>query len=214
MDVLVESLLTYFCLIIVITAHEAAHAWVAWKCGDPTAKRQGRVSLNPVVHMDPIGTVALPLLALGLAASHSALAGLIIGWGRPVPFNPANLSRPRLHESLISVAGPAMNVVLAFVAILLARLLGMAGWGALTQTAIFLAHLSLFLCFFNLLPIPPLDGSHLLKHAIGMSDEQYAQIARYGFLIIIMIIQIPAVQRLLMVATSGTARFLAVMVGI
>ncbi|MCP5523055.1 MAG: site-2 protease family protein [Verrucomicrobiales bacterium] len=211
---MINMLLTYICLLIVITFHEFAHAWVAWKCGDPTAKSQGRVSLNPVVHMDPIGTVALPLLALFLVAADSRLAGFIIGWGRPVPVNPFNLTRRRLHDTLISMAGPAMNVVLAFAAIILAKVLVVAGQAPLAEFCIKLAVISLFLCFFNLLPIPPLDGSHVLQHAIGMSDEQYLAIARYGFLIVILLIQIPAVRTGLALATSGTLQLMASMVGL
>lgn len=214
MDAIADSLLTYIVLIIVITFHEAAHAWVAWKCGDDTARLQGRVSLNPLVHMDPIGTVALPLLALALAAANSALAGFIIGWGRPVPVNPYNLSKPKLHDSLISAAGPAANVVLALAAVIIAKLLLLAGASSLAETAIMLAMISLFLCFFNLLPIPPLDGSHLLKHAIGMSDEQYYMLSRYGFLIVIVLIQLPFVQWLIHSATFGTLTALAAVVGL
>jgi Zn-dependent protease len=213
MGAVVDILLLYLCLIIVITFHEAGHAWVAWKCGDPTAKSQGRVSLNPIVHLDPVGTVALPLLALALAAGHSAFAGFIIGWGRPVPVNPRNLSRPRLHDSLISLAGPGMNIALAFLALLLGKGLLMAG-SSLAITAVQLAQISLFLGFFNLLPVPPLDGSHLLKHFTGMSDERYFQIARYGFLIIILLIQIPAVLDLLDFATMTTLRGMSVVMGL
>lgn len=211
---LINLLLTYICLLIVITFHEFAHAWVAWKCGDPTAKALGRVSLNPLVHMDPIGTVALPLLALFLVAADSRLAGFIIGWGKPVPVNPFNLSRRRLHDNLISAAGPAMNVVLAFGAVILAKLLVLAGQGPLAEFAVLLAIISLFLCFFNLLPIPPLDGSHLLKNAIGMSDERYYMLCRYGFLIVILVIQIPFVRQAIHFATFGTLGIMGSLVGL
>lgn len=211
---MINLLLTYICLLIVITFHECAHAWVAWKCGDPTAKSLGRVSLNPAVHMDPIGTVVLPLLALFLVAADSRLAAFIIGWGKPVPVNPLNLSRRRLHDTLISMAGPAMNIVLAFAAIILAKVLALSGQAPLAEFCVKLAVISLFLCFFNLLPIPPLDGSHLLQHAIGMSDERYMALARYGFLIVILLIQIPFVRKALAVATSGTLGLMASVVGL
>jgi Zn-dependent protease len=211
---MINMLLTYICLLIVITFHEAAHAWVAWKCGDPTAKSLGRISLNPIVHMDPIGTVALPLLALVLSASGSFLAGFIIGWGKPVPVNPFNLSNRRRHDILISMAGPAMNVVLAFAAIILAKLLAVTGFAGLVDFCVMLAVISLFLCFFNLLPIPPLDGSHVLQHAVGMSDEQYMGLARYGFLIVILLIQIPFIRQGLALATTGTLTAMASVVGL
>lgn len=210
---IINGLLSYLCLIIVITLHEFAHAWTAWKCGDDTARLQGRVSLNPIDHMDPIGTVALPLLAFALAASNSALASFIIGWGRPVPVNPANLSRRRLHDSLIAGAGPAMNVVIAMAAVMIARLFDLGGQVSLGEAAIHLAIISLFLCFFNLLPIPPLDGSHFLRHAIGMTDERYYACARFGFVVVILLIQLPFVQWLLSAATFGTLDAMAWVVG-
>ncbi len=211
---IIDGLLSYICLIIVIALHEFAHAWTAWKCGDDTARLQGRVSLNPIVHMDPIGTVALPLIAFALAAGDSRLAGFIIGWGRPVPVNPYNLSNRRLHDSLIAGAGPAMNVVLAMVAVMIARLLQLAGQVPLAETAILLAVISLFLCFFNLLPIPPLDGSHFMRHAVGMNDETYYSIARYGFLIVILVIQLPFIRILLHQATMYTLTGMAFLVGL
>lgn len=214
-NVLIDSLLLYICLLIVITFHEAAHAWVAWKCGDDTARMQGRVSLNPIVHMDPVGTVLLPLLAFALAAANSALAGFIIGWGRPVPVNPSNLRHRRVQDSLIALAGPATNILLALGAVVLARLLLLSGnMGSLAEIAITLAQLSLFLCFFNLIPVPPLDGSHVLRHASGMSEEQYLTIARYGFLILIVLIQFPWVQGILYGCTMGTLHAMKSLVGL
>lgn len=213
-NVLIDSLLLYICLLIVITFHEAAHAWVAWKCGDDTARMQGRVSLNPIVHMDPVGTVLLPLLAFGLAAANSALAGFIIGWGRPVPVNPSNLRHRRVQDTLIALAGPGMNILLALGAVVLARLLLAGGAGSLAEIAVTLAQLSLFLCFFNLIPVPPLDGSHVLRHASGMTEELYLTIARYGFLILIVLIQFPIVQRLLHVCTIGTLNGMMALVGL
>src|ERR1043165_6715801 len=111
---LLDGLVAYLCFIPVLTLHEFAHAWVAWKCGDDTARNLGRVSLNPIVHMDLIGTVILPLLALYLQMTNSALSGFIIGWGKPVPVNPSNLRNPRRDDTLIALAGPGMNFVLAF----------------------------------------------------------------------------------------------------
>lgn len=211
---LINLALTYICLLIVITFHEFAHAWVAWKCGDPTAKSLGRVSLNPIVHMDPIGTVVLPLLALFLAATGSFLAGFIIGWGKPVPVDLSNLSRRRLHDTLISMAGPAMNVALALLAVILAKLFLLAGQADLAEFTVHLAVISLFLCFFNLLPIPPLDGSHLLWHVIGAKEEDYLAFCRYGFLAVILVIQIPFVRQVLASATEGTLDLMARAVGL
>src|SRR5687768_5444940 len=108
-DLLIKGLLIYLAFIPVLTFHEFAHAWTAWKCGDDTAKSLGRVSLNPIRHMELIGTVVLPLLAIYLQMTGSVFAGFIIGWGKPVPVNPANLKNPRIDDSIIAIAGPASN---------------------------------------------------------------------------------------------------------
>src|SRR6266567_3481071 len=112
---LFDGLVTYVCFIPILTFHEFAHAWVASKCGDDTARLQGRVSLNPLVHIDPIGTVVLPLVAVFLGASGSGLGRFIIGWGKPVPVNIANLRHRRRDDTLVALAGPAINVLLAVV---------------------------------------------------------------------------------------------------
>jgi Zn-dependent protease len=186
---------------------------MAAKCGDDTARAQGRVSLNPLVHIDLVGTVLLPLLVVFLGAAGSGLASFIIGWGKPVPVNPANLRRPRLDDILVSMAGPAMNVLLTVAVLALARV------GALTQVHILLdlgrqlAVLSMFLCFFNLLPIPPLDGSHVARVLTGMSWQTYARLAQFGFLAVILAVQIPAVRELLAVCTTRSVVLMARMVG-
>jgi len=203
-NALIDGLVTYLCFLPLLTFHEFAHAWVAWKCGDDTAYRQGRVSLNPLVHMEMIGTVALPLLGVFLGAAGSAAAGFIIGWGRPVPVNLNNLRHPRRDDTLISLAGPVMNLLLAAAVIGAARLGLIVGVPALLEICQRLAVLSLFLCFFNLLPIPPLDGSHVLKNLVNMSHETYWKFCQYGFLIVIVVIQIPGVQKAIYLATLFT----------
>jgi len=203
-EAIINGLLGYVCLLIVLTFHEFAHAWTAWKCGDDTARLQGRVSLNPIVHMDRVGTVMLPLLVVLLQAADSRLAGFIIGWGKPVPVNPYNLRHRRWQDTLVALAGPAMNVVVAGVAVVLARGFQLAHIGAFSEVAQMLAVISLLLCFFNLLPVPPLDGSHLFKNLIGMSDELYMRISRFGLLIVILLLQFPPVRAGLWFATSFT----------
>src|SRR5438876_4647195 len=108
-NMVIDGLIQYLGLIVLLTFHEFGHAWTAWKCGDDTARLQGRVSLNPIVHMELLGTVILPLLGIFLSAADSKLAGFIIGWGRPVPVNINNLRRRRLDDTLVALAGPAMN---------------------------------------------------------------------------------------------------------
>jgi Zn-dependent protease len=201
---LIDGLIAYLCFIPVLTCHEWAHAWVAMKCGDDTAKNLGRVSLNPAVHIDPVGTIALPLLAVFLGAMNSGLASFIIGWGKPVPVNPSNLRHRRVDDTLIALAGPFMNIVLALIVIALARVAVGFDWAAGVEIAQRIALVSLFLCFFNLLPVPPLDGSHVVKNAIGMREETYWNLCRFGFIAVIIVIQIPFVRSAIASVTATT----------
>lgn len=201
---LFDGLLTYLFFIPLLTFHEWAHAWVAWKCGDDTAYQQGRVTLNPIAHMELIGTVVLPLLGIFLSLSNSALAGFIIGWGRPVPVNISNLRSPRRDDTLVALAGPAINVLLAFALLAVVKGCALAGVSGFEEVGVRMAILSLFLCFFNLLPIPPLDGSHVLKNAIGMSYETYWKLCQYGFIMVIVAINIPGVRKVVALATEAT----------
>ena len=208
MDRLIDSALLYIFLLIVITFHECGHAWTAWKMGDPTAKMMGRVTLNPIAHIDPIGTVLLPGIALLLGVFNPKLGSLIIGWGRPVPVNPLNFRNRKWGEVLVSLAGPFMNIAVAFVAIALGRIFVQIGVKGLVDACPMLAWLSLFLCYFNLLPIPPLDGSHVFKWLVGMSEESYLMLSRYGIILIILAIQFPPVMQLLDAAVTVTYRIL------
>ncbi len=211
---LLNGLLMYACFLPVLTFHEFAHAWVASKCGDDTARNEGRVSLNPSVHIDPVGTIMLPLLSIFLASVGSGLAGFIIGWGKPVPVNINNLRRPRLDDSLIAMAGPIMNVLLAIVLIIVAKIGFFFQVELITQSALQIAFISLFLCFFNLLPIPPLDGSHVMAHLLQLKWETYFKLVPYGFIMVIIAWQIPAVQGVVTLATTMTFAVLGRMVGL
>lgn len=195
------GLIFYLGLVALLTFHEFAHAWVGWKCGDPTAKSLGRLSLNPIVHIDPIGTVLLPLFMI---FGPSSVTRFAIGWAKPVPFNPANLRNRWRDEMLIAMAGPAMNLVLAVALVAFARVAVMFGSGAMTELFLQMAGLSLLLCFFNLIPIPPLDGSHVMRNLSGMSYETYMNLCRFGFIGIILVLQIPYVREALGVVTYGT----------
>lgn len=149
--------LSFLAFIVALTVHEFSHAWAAEKLGDPNPKLQGRLSLNPLNHLDPIGTVALPLL---LAISRSPV---IIGWAKPVRIDPFNLRNRKKDMGLISLAGPAANFLLAILAGLGLRLgIGIASlsWGSLFL--VFLVMTNLGLGCFNLLPIHPLDGGKVL----------------------------------------------------
>src|SRR5882724_72650 len=201
---LVDGLILYLGLLVLLTFHEFGHAWMAWKCGDDTARLQGRVSLNPLVHIDPIGTVVMPLLMIFLSSSGSSLSGFLIGWAKPVPVNPHNLRNPRVDDILVTLAGPWMNLLLAVVLMGVARLGMLIHSPNLLGIGLSMAELSLLLCFFNLLPIPPLDGSQVVRSLIGMSFEAYYKIARYGFLLIIVAWQIQPIRHIITAMTGGT----------
>jgi Zn-dependent protease len=206
---IIDGLLLYLGLLVLLTFHEFGHAWMAWKCGDVTARSQGRVSLNPLVHIDLLGTVILPLLMIFLSASGSSLSRFIVGWAKPVPVTLANLRNPRMDDILITLAGPWMNLLLAVVIMGLARVGVSVHSDSMVEVCLQVARLSLLLCFLNLLPIPPLDGSRVARVLIGMSYETYFQIARYGFFILIIVLQIPAVRTLLQSLTDQSQAIIA-----
>jgi Zn-dependent protease len=200
---IIDGLIFYIGLVVLLTFHEFAHAWVAWLCGDDTARLQGRLSLNPIVHIDPIGTVLFPLLMI-----FSPIGNFLIGWAKPVPINPANLRNPVRDDVLIALAGPAMNLVLGVALVALARVILIFGSVDMAQEVLQMASLSLLLCFFNLIPIPPLDGSHVLRNFIGMSWETYWNLCRYGIIGVWLVLRIPFVQRELAAVMYGTLYFL------
>jgi Zn-dependent protease len=201
-NAVIDGLIFFLGLIVLLTFHEFGHAWMALKCGDDTARLQGRCSLNPLVHIDPIGTVVMPLIMIFW------LPGVLVGWAKPVPVNPANFRNQKLDDILISMAGPWMNLLLAVALIALARVGMLAGSVELANLCFRMAKLSLVLCFFNLIPIPPLDGSHVLRVLIGLSYETYYQFARFGFIAVIVVIQFPQVQKLLQNVTNSALRIM------
>ena len=204
---LIEGLLFYVELVILLTFHEFGHAWMALKCGDDTAKSEGRVSLNPLVHIDPIGTVLMPLLMIFTSGSVSRF---MIGWAKPVPVNPYNLRNPKVDDFLVTMAGPWMNLLLAILLVGIARVGELIHSPSLVDLGLNMARLSLMLCFFNLIPIPPLDGSQVLRILIGMSYETYLQIARFGFILIILVLNVGPVR---MILSNVTLKSLQIMCG-
>ena len=206
---IIQILIQYAGLLVLLTFHEYGHAWMAWKCGDDTARSQGRCSLNPIVHIDPIGTVVIPLLMLFLSASGSSAAGFLVGWAKPVPVNVSRLKNPRWDDTMIALAGPWMNLILAVGLVALTRVSTKVGSTLMFDICRDYAQLSLLLCFFNLIPVPPLDGSHVARNLIGMSYETYWKLARFGFIFVIIVLQIPAVTGLLHSMTNGSYHILA-----
>ena len=209
---LADGLIQYLMLIMLLTFHEYGHAWTAMKCGDDTAKLLGRVSLNPLVHIDPIGTVLMPLLMIFLPYGVSRF---LIGGAKPVPVNPHNFRHPDRDDILVTLAGPGMNLLLGVVILMVARLVAMTGHEDLVDLLIRMAHLSLLLCFFNLLlPIPPLDGSHIARVLTGMSHETYYRLAQFGYIPVILVWQIPIVQQFVVSVTHVTEIFIGRSLGL
>jgi Zn-dependent protease len=161
---------------VLTTPHEFAHAWVATRLGDDTPRLQGRVTLNPMAHVDWLGTVILPALT-------SLFGGGFLGWGRPVNTNPGKLRWGLNGLALVALAGPASNVVFAVILAGLARATA-AGAPAFAEFAARGVNLSLYLAIFNMLPVPPLDGSKLLL-AARIPPVVYHELARAGFILLI-----------------------------
>jgi len=188
-----EVLLLYLCLLFSLCCHEAAHAAMANRCGDPSARLLGRLSLNPLAHIDPIGTVALPLLMMITGAPF------LFGWAKPVPFNPRNLRNMRRDPAVIALAGPAANLLLALLSALVLRALVLAlgidtiaefKASPLCMVAFSLVGINLILMLFNLIPVPPLDGHHVLYPFLPTSAQRAMErIGPYGILIAIFLAQ-------------------------
>jgi Zn-dependent protease len=206
---IIDGLLLWVGLVILLTFHEFGHAWMAMKCGDDTAKERGRVSLNPLVHMDLFGTVIIPLAMIFLSMSGSGFARFLVGWAKPVPVNPNNLRNRKLDDILVTLAGPWMNLLLAVILMGLGRVGVSMAVTQVTEYCLYLAYLSLLLCFFNLIPIPPLDGSQVARVITGMTFETYARIAQWGFVILILVLQIPLVRTILSAVTGASFRIIA-----
>ncbi len=161
----------FFVLVVCLSFHEAAHAWTAYRFGDDTAARMGRLSLNPLVHLDPLGTLMI-------------LSGMPLGWAKPVPVNPANLRNPHTHMQLVSFAGPLSNILLGLVGCVIYFLVGHlifpgSGWFLMLQLFIMI---NFSLAIFNLLPISPLDGSSIITAFMSESTaRKYEEkVARFG----------------------------------
>jgi Zn-dependent protease len=199
----VSYIIMAFALFFAVCVHEAAHGWAAYKLGDPTAYNLGRVTLNPIAHIDPMGTIIFPILLIVTQAPF------LFGWAKPVPVNPLNLRNPRRDNLWISAAGPVSNIsvaVLALIGIVLLKALSpnvryflrafIYGGGGLPRgfypleglalILYFFAYINCLLAVFNMIPVPPLDGSGVLMGFLSdEAAEKYDRIRPYGFFIII-----------------------------
>jgi Zn-dependent protease len=201
----VTIVINLFVLLFAITIHEAAHGWAAHKLGDPTAYGMGRVSLNPLAHIDPIGTVLLPLFLVLLKAPA-------FGWAKPVIVNPYNLKNPRRDNMWISLAGPAANMAAGVAALVILLILKFVKPGLTEFLKSFLFYgqsihpgfypleglslilfyavlINTYLAVFNLIPVPPLDGSGILAGVLSDSAAQkYDRIRPFGFIIVLILV--------------------------
>jgi Zn-dependent protease len=171
-------------MIFAITVHETAHGWIAKKFGDNTASMQGRLTLNPIKHIDFIGTIVIPFLTY--------FTGFIFGWAKPVPVDARNFKNPRRDMAIVALAGPASNLLMAVGWALLIYTIG-ASDGiislALTEAGKKGIYINLSLAILNLLPIPPLDGSRILTGILpSRLAWQYNQLERYGFIILLVLL--------------------------
>jgi Zn-dependent protease len=181
----IASILIVFAVVLAsLTVHEWAHAWTADRLGDPTARLLGRVSFNPIVHIDPIGTVVLPLMAM-------FTTGFIFGWAKPVPVNISRLGHPKRDFMIVAAAGPASNLAIATAAALVFRSVGgleSAGEPAM-RVLYFAVSINVLLAVFNMLPVPPLDGGNVLS---GLLPDRFAPLInglrQYGFIILLALI--------------------------
>jgi Zn-dependent protease len=189
-----DGLLQLILLIISIGLHEFGHAWMADLRGDPLPRMQGRVTLNPFAHADPIGTIAIPAVMIFLSPGFG-----LIGWGKPVQISLPNPQTRRMDDIYITLAGPAMNLVLCFV---FAVIGGLGNFDPKTQEVVIDFFrmgiiLNASLVVFNLIPLPPLDGSRLALRLGLYSEELFLTLARWGFVILIILINLPPFTRLM-----------------
>lgn len=194
-------------LILSLSFHEAAHAWTANRLGDPTARMLGRLTLNPLAHIDWIGTVLFPLIAMYSGAP-------LIGWAKPVPVNPHNLKAPRRDFAVVAIAGPISNLILATAAAIPLRFLpghetAFAGDPTLAGLLMLMVVLNILLAVFNMIPVPPLDGGNVLA---GVAPEPIARLIDtmrpFGFLILYALLLTGVLSRIAWPVQSFIGRFL------
>ena len=185
-DIILQVIILAPPILLALTVHEFAHGYVAYRFGDPTAKDQGRLTLNPLKHLDPLGTLAFFIIK--------------IGWAKPVPVNPAYFRNPHKDMLWVALAGPAVNLVLAIISALSVKLVWLIASNIpyspmaeaillpLNQVLQASVWINLVLCIFNFIPIPPLDGSKILAGLLPPDlAVRYAKVERYGFIIILVL---------------------------
>jgi Zn-dependent protease len=189
MTIVLGLILWLLAFLVAITIHEASHAWMADRLGDPTARLSGRLSLNPLVHYDPIGTTLLLVLVILRAMGIPVFP---FGWAKPVAFDPYNLKNPKKDAALISLAGPGSNLVLALILSVIARisLLSFSPIAFLANMLVPFIVLNVALGLFNLIPIHPLDGGKILVGLLPLKEGEEVDLflSRYGIVLLFMLI--------------------------
>ena len=199
-------LLLYFIptFLITITVHEVAHAYVAWKLGDPTASAMGRITLNPLRHIDPIGLIMLLIVGFG--------------WAKPVPINPRNFKNEKLGMAISAIAGPISNILMAFLGFIAANIIILIAvrtnnFGTVIESAFAFANvfatLNVWFAALNLLPIPPLDGSRIVNYFLPPRlSYYYTYIERYGFIILMILLWTGILERPLGLFSDAISSFI------
>lgn len=201
-------------VLFAITVHETAHGWVAKKLGDPTAAMLGRLTLNPIKHIDPIGTILVPLLFLMLPGNF------MFGWAKPVPVNWQNLRNPKRDMALVAVAGPLSNLLMAvFWALVLKGVVVLAIDSAVTEMLFYMAYagvlFNLILMILNMLPIPPLDGGRVLAGVLPADMAmQFGRIEPFGVFIVIALLASGLLGKLMQPLLGGMLRLFGNIFGI
>lgn len=178
------QIFAFLVLIFSIVIHEFSHGWTADRLGDPTARYMGRLTLNPIPHIDPMGSIILPLVL------YFINAGFIIGWAKPVPYNPYNLRDQKKGPAFVALAGPAANLLIAVIFGIIIRLLtasdAAAYSGAITFFSIIVLY-NIILAVFNLVPLPPLDGSKILEYLLPNSMKGIMDFLERNYILFLMI---------------------------
>jgi Zn-dependent protease len=210
MNEMIAKILIIAFLVESIVLHEIAHGYVALLFGDRTAERQGRLTFNPIPHIDPLWTIVMPIVAYFLSAGT-----FIIGGAKPVPVDPRNYRRPVMGDICVSVAGVAVNFLIAVIMILLLNMVHIVPGNLTGSVAVYVllhaALLNIVLAMFNLIPIPPLDGSHLFKYLLPRELRNgYEMLGRTGagFIILIIVINIPGLWNIFSTAFFGVRDFM------
>jgi Zn-dependent protease len=194
-----SGLLFFIILVCSLCIHEWAHAFVADKLGDDTPRNLGRVTLNPIAHMDLFGTVIFPLVCIFLLGG-----GFLFGWGKPVLVNSSNFKHRRRDDTLVTLAGPGSNLLLALLAAIVGGLMFKSD-PRTSEVFMLIIGLNVTLAVFNMIPLPPLDGGQVLRHAVNMSDETFMKISQWSFLVLLVAIWLPPVRWLIMTVMALVA---------